>query len=728
MNNQLIDTSYSTEFNQQLSNENFAQIPSPTNNPSHIFSTSSLSPSTSALGRPPRANTSPSQSYMPSPTASNGNYFSPHQQQQPGAYSTYNQNSVPVSGNNQYYNTLFSNNPSQINNINGPASVPLNGQPAFNNPALSPSTRYLNPRAFPSPGSGSTSTPSSITNSPSTPSPNFNYSIPNNQHMNGSNYLYQNGPMQTPNPISSSHSSSTFPSPISSHPSPSAPSPTFQFPQSPSNNYSPYPPNLPNYPAPVTSSPFPSPSTAYSPYPGIPSHTRSIQEIDPNQTIFLGDLSYFCSEQDLAQLFSKFGKVIHVRIPRSPQGDSLMHGFISLDSPLSALEAVKNCNGLEFMGRVLRVQLTSDHDKKSVSSFSGAASTSLARNNYVQIHFSFISYQLINTITEVLLRKIFVCYGKIADVSIKKYRISEQKNNQSGYGFVYFYDLVSAKKALEALKRNTLYDITFDCNISNKSTSISSPVSMSPQLFNSPTMYSPSINSPCSPMNPCCFPTCPNCSTNSMNQIPYSTHGVIHPNITSHPNSLQQQSEVFNYNSSTTTSSSATSLPSPSSSFNPNNFYSNPHMRTNPLPNNGYNPTSPIPPNSNFSFDNNSSYSMVNCSSNLMNNAQSVSTNQSDSSHNSSKENSPNTSSPSPVVPGSSVPFGMPTTSTHMNITRKSIGRMKSIESTSSNDSFNQYNDYYEENNNDQDNVDNSSLSSTRNLEESLAASKISDF
>jgi RNA recognition motif-containing protein len=72
------------------------------------------------------------------------------------------------------------------------------------------------------------------------------------------------------------------------------------------------------------------------------------------KTLFLGDLSYFCTEDDLVLLFSPYGRIMTVRVRRGVTGESLMHGFIAFDSPDSAQRAIQEIDGAEFMGRNIR--------------------------------------------------------------------------------------------------------------------------------------------------------------------------------------------------------------------------------------------------------------------------------------------------------------------------------------------------------------------------------------
>jgi RNA recognition motif-containing protein len=183
-----------------------------------------------------------------------------------------------------------------------------------------------------------------------------------------------------------------------------------------------------------------------------------MQGSDAFRTLFLGDLSYFCTEEDLCAVFASYGHISTVRVRRGVTGESLMHGFIALDSHEAAKRAIVDLDGKIFMGRSMRVQLSSEGPRPSAS-----------KDGLVQIHVSFISKQLNFLVTEVILREIFSPYGRIADVAVRRHAIVQKHNRQSGYGFVYFQDIDAAYTAMAQLKQSTIRDITFDCSISHKS-------------------------------------------------------------------------------------------------------------------------------------------------------------------------------------------------------------------------------------------------------------------
>jgi RNA recognition motif-containing protein len=71
-------------------------------------------------------------------------------------------------------------------------------------------------------------------------------------------------------------------------------------------------------------------------------------------SLFIGDLSFFCSEIHLAQLFSSYGKIAKIQVKRGKDGESLMHAFLQYESELSANLAMRHLNGAYFMGRKIR--------------------------------------------------------------------------------------------------------------------------------------------------------------------------------------------------------------------------------------------------------------------------------------------------------------------------------------------------------------------------------------
>lgn len=80
-------------------------------------------------------------------------------------------------------------------------------------------------------------------------------------------------------------------------------------------------------------------------------------------TLFVGDLSHFCTEDHLKRIFAPYGpsvngiSTVSAEIKRGKYGDSLMHGFVYLTNIKSAEQAISDLNNKKIMGRYMRYVL-----------------------------------------------------------------------------------------------------------------------------------------------------------------------------------------------------------------------------------------------------------------------------------------------------------------------------------------------------------------------------------
>lgn len=89
------------------------------------------------------------------------------------------------------------------------------------------------------------------------------------------------------------------------------------------------------------------------------------EESGENMTIFVGNLAFKASQDELRQLFTPYGTVHSVRImkdraTRRPRG----FAFVEMDSN-HAPGAIKALDGYEFMGRKLRVNEGVERNQKA---------------------------------------------------------------------------------------------------------------------------------------------------------------------------------------------------------------------------------------------------------------------------------------------------------------------------------------------------------------------------
>ena len=72
--------------------------------------------------------------------------------------------------------------------------------------------------------------------------------------------------------------------------------------------------------------------------------------------IYVGNLSYTVTEENLRQAFEAFGKVTSATIVKDKySGQARGFGFVEMPDPAESETAIKNLNGKEFLGRQLNV-------------------------------------------------------------------------------------------------------------------------------------------------------------------------------------------------------------------------------------------------------------------------------------------------------------------------------------------------------------------------------------
>lgn len=82
---------------------------------------------------------------------------------------------------------------------------------------------------------------------------------------------------------------------------------------------------------------------------------RNIALQSRQNELFVGNLSYFCTEADLYNLFANFGVVQTLRIKHNDKGTrSLQFGFVCLSNLSEAEEARRVLNGAMVMGRNIK--------------------------------------------------------------------------------------------------------------------------------------------------------------------------------------------------------------------------------------------------------------------------------------------------------------------------------------------------------------------------------------
>ena len=83
-----------------------------------------------------------------------------------------------------------------------------------------------------------------------------------------------------------------------------------------------------------------------------------------NKNIYVGNLSWGCTDQDLRNLFADFGEVASARVIEDREtGRSRGFGFVEMDAN-GATQAIEGLNGTSFQGRDLRVNEAQPRERR----------------------------------------------------------------------------------------------------------------------------------------------------------------------------------------------------------------------------------------------------------------------------------------------------------------------------------------------------------------------------
>ncbi|KLU85025.1 cleavage stimulation factor 64-kDa subunit, partial [Magnaporthiopsis poae ATCC 64411] len=81
----------------------------------------------------------------------------------------------------------------------------------------------------------------------------------------------------------------------------------------------------------------------------------------PSRVVFVGNIPYGLSEEQITDIFSRAGKVINFRLVYDREtGKPKGFGFAEYPDADSAASAVRNLNDTEIMGRKLRVDFSNE--------------------------------------------------------------------------------------------------------------------------------------------------------------------------------------------------------------------------------------------------------------------------------------------------------------------------------------------------------------------------------
>jgi RNA recognition motif-containing protein len=89
-------------------------------------------------------------------------------------------------------------------------------------------------------------------------------------------------------------------------------------------------------------------------------------------SIYVGNLNYEVSPEDLSEVFSEYGKVKRVHLPTDREtGRKRGFGFVEMETEAEEDKAIETLDGAEWMGREIKVNKA--RPRENQSSFGGGS-------------------------------------------------------------------------------------------------------------------------------------------------------------------------------------------------------------------------------------------------------------------------------------------------------------------------------------------------------------------
>lgn len=89
-------------------------------------------------------------------------------------------------------------------------------------------------------------------------------------------------------------------------------------------------------------------------------------------SIYVGNLSYQVTEEDISSIFAEYGTVKRVQLPTDRETGRLRgFGFVEMSSEAEELAAIEALDGAEWMGRDLKVNKAKPREERPASGGGG---------------------------------------------------------------------------------------------------------------------------------------------------------------------------------------------------------------------------------------------------------------------------------------------------------------------------------------------------------------------
>ncbi len=97
-------------------------------------------------------------------------------------------------------------------------------------------------------------------------------------------------------------------------------------------------------------------------------------------SIYVGNLAYQVTQEDLSEVFAEYGTVKRVQLPTDREtGRMRGFGFVEMDTDAEEDAAIEALDGAEWMGRTLKVNKAKPKEDRGGASGGGRRNSSFSR-------------------------------------------------------------------------------------------------------------------------------------------------------------------------------------------------------------------------------------------------------------------------------------------------------------------------------------------------------------
>lgn len=176
----------------------------------------------------------------------------------------------------------------------------------------------------------------------------------------------------------------------------------------------------------------------------------------PSAVLFVGNLAWDLSEDDVWSHFGEHGEVSSVRLPKDmASGRPKGFGYVEFASPADAQKAFDALSGSELSGREIRLDFSIPRDQQTPRSGQDQADRRAKSFNDQRSAASNILF-VGNLAFEASEDDIWALFGEHGEVSSVRLPKDPESGRAKGYGYVEFAAQDAAEKALAALTGHEL--------------------------------------------------------------------------------------------------------------------------------------------------------------------------------------------------------------------------------------------------------------------------------